>query len=235
MRRIVYILFVLIFPGIIFGQSKIEPNIDFVNQYIFRGARSTDGRVIQPSFKFSRSDATIEAWGNINHNKFSEVDYYFDYKVDKKRHSLSFGAVLYDYPRSDSLNTSEIYIKFELKNYFSLCLYKDVGAANGSYLDISSVDECSFPIFEPNQTLEIKMHFGIGTADHNEWYYKSRKFGLTDSYIQLSTKFVLDGWKVSPYIGYASLLSAIDSDNFPGKKATFIVGLSLGHPVSFSW
>lgn len=235
MRRIVYILFILVFPGIIFGQSEIEPNADFVNYYIFRGARQVDGCVIQPSLKFSRSDATIGAWGNIYQNKFSEVDYYFDYKIDKENYSSSFGAVLYDYPRSDSLNTSEIYIKFELKSYFSLCLYKDVGLANGSYLDISFEDKFSFPLFKLNQALEIKTHFGIGTADHNEWYYKSRKFGLTDLYIQLLTKFDLDGWKLSPYIGFTTILSAIDSDSFSGKKDTFIVGLSLGYPVSFSW
>lgn len=89
LSRHAIIVFILFFFSIgSFSQIKLKkinafvnPGVDMLSKYIWRGADFGDSPAIQPSINFKKGNLTIGTWGSFstNHNGFKEIDLYLSY------------------------------------------------------------------------------------------------------------------------------------------------------------
>ena len=97
------------------GAAGVQTTVDFVSQYVFRGASQRQGASIQPTITYRLVDTLkLSLWSNVrlaNAIAFAETDYAAEWTwLNASPASLTLGAVHYDRGRSVPLPTStEVY------------------------------------------------------------------------------------------------------------------------------
>lgn len=222
----------------------LEFTVDFISKYIWRGQNLADDPVFQPSVTTSYESLTVTIWGsleltNINGNScdFSEVDYSLDYSAGLpviENVGYSVGLIYYDFPGTDTKNTTEIYggLNFDLPLDPSLTLYHDVEEAEGSYISLAaghSIEKIIEISPDIPLGLDIGVSLGWGSGSYNKYYWGTDQSKINDLMFSLSFPVKISGWSLVPSLNYVTLLSddIRDTDACGTDSDFFLAGISL--------
>ena len=206
----------------------------FLSRYVWRGMLLSDCWVFQPSVALDYKRLFISVWGNMDLGEtndkdfcFSELDYMLNYFFTADCCSFSLGGVRYTYPNTLDRATTEIYLNLEADLLLNpvITVYKDVDEAKGTYVSLGLGH--SLPVKRWNSSLVLAFSVGIGTDNHNRYYYEVGKDALLDLLLNVLMHFeIREGTRISPGFSYTKILDN-DIRSFLDKKDNIIFGLTF--------
>lgn len=226
------------------GEIGFEITADFYSKYIWRGQNLSDDPVFQPSISAGYEGLTVSIWGNMdltsingNSGDFSELDYSLDYSAKMpwfEGAAYSAGVICYDFPGTESPDTTEVYwgLSLDVPLSPSITVYHDVDEVEGSYVSLGFAHSIE-KIGELGSVLpvapEIDASLGWGSGSYNKYYWGIEQSKLND--IMFSGSFLLEvsGWMVKPNLSYVTLLSddIRDTGAYGTDSDFFVVGIGL--------
>jgi hypothetical protein len=221
-----------------------ELRAEYVSKYIWRGQNAVDDPVFQPSISVSYKDLTATVWGNLelttingNNGEFSELDYTIDYSgklSGSERIVYSIGAIFYDFPVSETKDTSEVYwgLSADLPFNPSVTFYKDLDEADGTYLSLGAshrIDKIAELAPDIPVAMDIGASLGWGSRSYNRYYWGTDQTALNDLVLFVSFPIEIWGCTLVPSLNYITLVSddIRDTDAYGMDSDFFIVGVSL--------
>lgn len=221
-----------------FAQPMVGADMAFKNKYIWRGIPFNDEGVLWPDVWATYKGFTFIFFGSMemtdvyaNQNKFTEVDYYFDYSRAFGKINASFGYAHYTYPNTTFATTGELYGKASTDLKYvqgALIAYLDIKEAKGIYIS-PSVSK-SFEVEKVTPTLTMSL--GYGSSQHNNYWIGVDKSGLTDLTTTLKLDYTPPG-NLSNYmmftadLNYSKILSSDLADAFPDSDSNFWFGIGV--------
>jgi len=230
--------------GIAADKVDLELTADFMGKYIWRGQNLSDDPVFQPGISANYKGLTAAIWGNMdltningNSGDFSEVDYSIDYTADLPGTtgiSYSVGAIYYDFPRTITNDTTEIYwgLSFDLPWNPSVTVYHDIDEAEGSYVSLAlghSVERICKLLPDLPIGLDIGASLGWGSGSYNKYYWGTDQSKLQDLAFSVTFPMEIAGWNVAPGLNYVTLVSddIRDTDVYGTDSDFFFAGINL--------
>jgi hypothetical protein len=133
------------------SRPEVWVDLPVASRYMFRGVVVDDDAVIQPSVgvsqELSRGALGVSLWTNFElnddrglENRFVEVDTTLDYSVSLGRFDVSLGGARYEYPRTGSSGSTELYVLAALNELYvtpTLEFWYDVDEADGGYVNMN--------------------------------------------------------------------------------------------------
>ena len=205
------------------AQVGFATNQSFGNKWLYRCSVLRKDPVFQPSATISYGALSFTVFGNMDlgdensrAGKFTEVDYIPDLTIRKDKYSVSIGSIVYDFLLSDFEpgNTTELYFNFTLINALnpSFTLFQDVGNVDGcTYINLGIAPRIPIIVLieDWKTSLDIKLALGIGSKEHNSFYYFTEKGGVTDLYLGFSLPIPLsEKFSLTPSVGLAVLVNS---------------------------
>lgn len=206
-----------------FDISDLDFNIsvDFFAKYIFRGMNRVNEPVLQPNLSVNYGGITGCAWGNMDMTDvnghefdFTEYNYFLEYSSNLSGIQVAgleiigftIGAVHYDYPGSDTANTTEAYwgLDFDLPADPYLKAYHDLDEADGTYAVVGIGHEMD-KITESelgDVGMNVGLSVGMGTSHYNEYYWGLHQEKMTDLKFSLALPIEKKGWILTPSLNY---------------------------------
>ena len=222
------------------GRLEASGEASFLNHYVWRGIRVTDGAVMQPSLSLGLGDFSFNAWGNLDMDdvngskgRINEVDYTLDYSFQLKNLGLSLGLIEYTFPNTAVKSTTELYWSISADKIFSpsFSVYKDIDESDGLYLSLGFGHGVALEWI--SSRLEFYGALGWGSSGNNSFYYGVGKSAATDVSFGVGMPFELFGkMTVSSRVGYLGLLAG-NIRKSAGKKDHFTFGLSVSSSYSY--
>jgi hypothetical protein len=221
-----------------------EATADFLGKYIWRGQNLDDDPVFQPGISANYRGLTASIWGNLeltningNSGDFSEMDYTLDYS-DKlpSMDSIGYcvGAIYYDFPGTDTKDTTELYwgFGFDLPLSPSMTFYHDVDEADGTYISVSighSIERVAEAAPDTPVGAEFAASLGWGSRSYDKYYWGTNQSKINDLAFSVSFPVEIRGWAVIPSVNYVTLLSddIRDTDAYGTDSDFFFVGIGL--------
>jgi hypothetical protein len=204
------------------------------NKYIWRGIVFGTESVIQPSVSAGYGNLSFNVWGNMalsdgqNYDlELNEIDYTFDYSQSLGELGISVGAIYYTFPSIGTGETTELYAGLSISSVLnpSITYYQDVQEAEGGYLLLGVAP--SIPIDAWSTSLDLAMSLGVGTEEHNSFYYGTNSSSVTDFMLGLSIPFRLtDRASLVPSIAFVNLVDSEIRD-VQSSDENILVGLSF--------
>ncbi len=217
---------------------------DYVSKYIWRGQKAVNDPVFQPGISASYKGFTATVWGNLelttvneNNGEFSEVDYTVDYSgklPGLEKISYSVGAIFYDFPVSETKDTSEVY--WGLGAYLpfgpSATVYHDLDEADGTYISLGAghrIDKIVELASDIPVSMEIGASLGWGSRSYNKYYWGIDQAKLNDLMFSVSFPIEIGGCTLVPSLNYVTLVSddIRDSDVYGTDSDFFVAGIRL--------
>ncbi|MFH1861827.1 MAG: TorF family putative porin [bacterium] len=242
MKKLLWISILAILCLNVTTQATSPPTIGadlaIKSKYIWRGIPFNQEAVFWPDFWLYWNGFTFTAFGSMeltdifgNQNKFTEVDYYFDYTRSFGIVSANLGYAHYTYPNTEFKTTGEIYGKANVDLVFlktALMVYYDVMEAQGIYITPQISKSFPMPLVQPTLTLSL----GYADKKHNGYWIGVEKAGFTDFTSTLNLSYAppapLGNYlSISGDLNYASILQSDLADVFGDDKENFWWGIGL--------
>lgn len=221
-----------------------ELRADYLSKYIWRGQNAVDDPVFQPGISASYKGLTATVWGNLelttineNNGEFSEVDYTFDYSgklPGLEKIAYSVGAIFYDFPVSETKETSEVYwgLGADLPFNPSVTVYHDLDEADGTYVSLDAghrIDKIAELAPDIPVAIEIGSSLGWGSRSYNKYYWGTDQAKLNDLMFSVSFPIEIGGCTLVPSLNYVTLISddIRDSDVYGTVSDFFVAGISF--------
>jgi hypothetical protein len=222
------------------AQLKPYASVDasVMSLYLWRGMRVVDDPVFQPSVTLGYGGLSVNLWANQDlgdansrSGEFTELDYTVDYRFSYGKAAISLGVVTYDFPTYQADATTEIYavLGLDLPASPSITVYRDVDEVEGTYVSLGVGH--SLPIGAWNTSLDLSASAGIGSGEHNEFYYGNDDTAFTDFYLGASMPFALGQcFSITPSVAYNGIVSGDIRDIYDTAGTDtdhFVVGITL--------
>lgn len=230
---------ICVFAGTSFTQPMVGADLLMKSKYVWRGMPFNPDPVLWPDVWVYWNNFTFIYFGSMEmtdvyekKNKFTEVDYYFDYTRAFGGINASIGYAHYTYPNTEAKTTGEIYLKgakdFPLFS-FALTGYLDVMEAEGFYITPSLSKPLNFIPLQPTFTLSA----GYGSEKHNAYYFGLEEGGFTDLTTGLSFAYTpsAEMWNAFTFgldLNYATILDSDLADMWE-DESNFFWGLSVNY------
>lgn len=177
-------------PLIILVMTVVVPAIDLTaevslqSNYIWRGLKSSDGPVFQPSFTIARDDLSFSIWANMplrGDNSeafdFNRIDLTAAYERPSEWFNLSLGVNVLTFPHLEQSNTAELFagVGLNVPLHPSVFVYQDVVETHGTYLDLGVSQSIPIYVLSPFKGIHFWGNLGIGSEDFKEAYFRWRQ------------------------------------------------------------
>ncbi len=218
-------------------------DLTYSGKYVWRGVNVVDDHVLQPSLTAGWRGFSVNVWGNRDltsengsANDFTEIDFTADYSWTHGPAALSVGAIRYIFPHSGGHSTTEFYgsVALDMVLSPSLTVYQDVEEADGTYVSMAvghSIDEIWRPSEGVTAGLELGLSVGMGSSEHNRFYYGAGGGALSDLLLTVGLPVQMgEHSTLTPFLNYSSLLDGQIRDAM-SDDSNLWGGLSLA--VSF--
>jgi hypothetical protein len=185
--------------------------------YHFRGQMMTNGPVLQSTATAAYRGAHAMVFTNVDLDRanqrpwtFDEVDLDAGYDYEREKITLSVGGIRYTFPNTELPSTAEVYggIGFKTLLHPSVKVFRDVDAFQGTYITLDASQPVS--LYRGNSGAKweavFSAGFGIGSARHNLAYYGVHQAGAADLHPTLTLPLTLGRWRLTPTLGYVTLL-----------------------------
>ena len=226
-------------PAINFGLS-----VDYFGKYIWRGQNYSDDHVFQSMVSVSHKNLTAMIWGNIdltningNSGDFSELDYCLDYSSEIsgiKGVSYSLGIGYFDFPGTESKDTTEVYFGLSLDMPLnpSITFNYDLDEVEGTYILLAtshSLPEIAKLAPDIPIGMKIGASLGWGSGSYNKYYWGTDQSKLNDLAFSVSFPMEIAGWTAAPNLNYVMLVSddIRATDTYGTDSDFFFVGISV--------
>lgn len=210
---------------------SLNAEISFLNMYVWRGMRLTDGPVMQPSATLSIGGFSANVWANMDLDDvngeeytFSEVDYTAGYALSLGAFELFAGALIYTYPGTDYASTTEIFAGFSVDGPLepTITLYRDIDQIEGFFVTFGLTH--ALEIEGTDGVINLFAEAGWGDEDYTRGYFGAGKNALTDFIVGGDlTMGLMDGVRIAPYLAWSSLVDSVISDLY-AEPDSFIYG-----------
>ena len=174
--------------------ADVTVGADLNSAYVWRGVTVNEDLVIQPSIDVAHPNGwDVEVWGNLdigdnnnqidNDREFSEVDVTLSYKVRQvEQANLTIGNITYVFPKSDSRETNEIFLKLDKGSALGA---GEITGSFGVYYDWDQVDDYygdvgvtySHPASD-QLSVDLSAQVGFAGSDFAGHYGKGTSSGL---------------------------------------------------------
>ena len=211
--------------------TSVSLDAAYSSKYVWRGLVGTDDPVVQPSLTFAGDNGvSLNLWGNLettdvndNSGNFTEIDYTLDYSWETAGVGLSAGVVNYTFPNTGYDSTTEAYLaaSWDGPGSPSAAIYYDLDEADGFYVNLGVGHSVPVSEVPGAPAVDFSASLGLGSSDHNDFYYGEDKFALVDLVLGASMDFsVGESFGVTPFVSYSRVMDSdlrdavSDPDNF---------------------
>jgi len=218
------------------------PTVRFVltplSQYSFRGMMMTNGPVLQASATAEYRGAHVTVFTNQDMDrvnarrwKVGELDLDAGYDYTREKATISGGVIRYTFPNTTYVSTTELYagVSSSLPLHPSVRGFFDVDAFNGVYVTFDAYHGVTLYRARAKVKWEavLSAGAGLGSANHNVAYYGARQAGMADVHPTLTLPLTLGRWKLTPTLGYVTLLTGALRRGFVPQAHNFFGGVGL--------
>lgn len=216
------------------GSVSLSGEVAFLNMYVWRGIRLTDGPVMQPSATLTVGGFYANVWANVdlddvngNEYKFNEVDFTANYSQGIGPVSLFGGVIYYTFPNTDFDSTMEVFVGASLETPLSptVTVYRDIDLIEGFYVNFAVSHE--IPIEGTDGVINLFANASWSDEDYNFGYFGVAKNTLTDFLVGGSLSMgLMEGIGIAPYLAFANFIDSDIGDLYE-EPENFVYGVKL--------
>jgi hypothetical protein len=215
MKKVIITLFLVFFFSLnAFAQHKLTVSADAAvyNKYIFRGAVLNNGPVFQPDVIVKYGPVSLTVWGSMDagdandrKGELTEVDYIPSITFVRGKYSISRGSIIYDFLGADAdpPSTTEFFFNLAFVNALnpSFTVFQDVDETKGKGVYFNAAVSHVFPLND-RASLNLSLSLGMGSKNHNAFYYCAENGGVTDLFIGFNAPITLSkNFSLTPVAG----------------------------------